>query len=634
MFTFIGNNRRILQALLFLIAVPFAFFGVDSYFRLSGSGESVARVGDYKISQREFTDALRDRQEALRRMMQGKPAPSSLIDSPQLRFATLNDLIQRRLLLDRAIRDGMTVSDRQLQTVITEQPSFKNESNQFSYERYQQVLKSEGMSPAVFEARLRQDLMLEQQREGYFGSGFVSKTVLDQLVRFAEQKREVSHYRIAPDRFSGEVKIGADAVKQYYDGNPREFGIPERVKVNYVVLSADSLASQVQLDPAELKQFYEARRSQYRTEEARRASHILIGVDSSAGEDVRKKARARAEEIYKELIANPSKFAEFAKKYSQDPGSAANGGDLGFIGRGSMKDVPEFESALLKLKEGEISRPVATKYGFHIIRLTSVQPAQGKSFEEVRGQIETDLRKQRAGRKFAELADRFSNVVYEQSDSLKPAAELLKTEVQRSGWITRTSAEPAMLNNPQLLEAVFSQDVLKDRRNSEAIEVAPNTLVAVHLVEHQPPATRPFSEVRADIEKLLHQRAAAQRAVEAGRKDLEQLKQGNSIAVDWSAPELISRGEHKGLSENVVRQAFRVAAEKLPAYAGVENPEGGYTLLRVSRVVTAEDISPEKRRGFGEGLRQVLGQQEFAAYLASVRENTEIQINKEQLEQR
>ncbi len=633
MFTFIGNNKRILQIVLFLVAVPFMFFGVDSYFRASGTGQSVARVGDYKISQQEFIDALRDRQEALRRMTQGK-LDASLLDSPELRFATLDNLIQRRLLLDRAIRGGMTVDDRRLHSVIAEQPGFRDESNRFSYERYRQILRSEGMTPTVFEARLRQDLILEQQREGYFESSFVAKTVLDRLLHFAEQQREVSVYRVMPDRFAGAVQIEEGAAQKYYEGHPREFEIPERVKVNYLVLSADALMSRVKLEPGELKQYYESHRAQYRTEEARRASHILISADASAGADARKKAQARAEEIYKEVLGNPDSFAALAKKYSQDPGSAANGGDLGFIGRGGMKDVPEFENALFRLKEGEISQPIASKYGFHIIRLTAVQPSKGKTFEEVRGQIEQELKRQRAGRMFAELADRFNNIVYEQFESLKPAAELLNSEIQQSGWITRASAEPAVLNNPRLLEAVFSPDVVKDRRNSEVVEVAPNTLVAVHLVDHSPASTRPFSEVSADIEKLLKRRAAGKRAAEAGRAELEELRQGKSVTADWSKPELVSLTERKNLSDAVVRQAFRLDSEKLPGYAGVENPEGGFTLLRVSRVVPAENIAPEKRKGFREALRQSLGQREQAAYLASIKQKTEIQVNRERLEQR
>ncbi len=632
MYDFVFNNKRVIQVVLFLVAVPFAFFGVDSYIRSSGPGQAVAKIGDYSISQQEFANALRDRQESLRQMTQGK-IDGRLLNSPELRFAVLDDLVERRLLLDQAIRNGMTVTDQQIQKIVSEQPGFKDESKQFSYTRYQQMLQSEGMTPVMFESRVRQDVILSQQREGYFGSGFVSKTVLDRLLNLAEQKREVSRHRIDPERFATEVQIGPDAVKQYYESNPGAFQVPERVKVDYVVLSTDALATQIQLEPGEAQRAYEGRRSQFQVPEARQASHILIAVDPSAGAEARQKAKARADDIYKQLTEKPERFAELAKKYSNDPGSAANGGDLGLISLGTMKDVPEFEAALFKLKEGEISAPVGTQHGFHIIRLTKLQPAQGKSFEQVREQIELELRKQRAARRFAELADRFSNTVYEQFETLEPAAALLNEKVQRSGWITRNGAEPPLLNNPRLLEAVFSGDVLKDRRNSEAIEVAPSTLVAVRLAEHEPASTRPFSEVSPEIEKLLRQREAADRAVQAGRRLLDELKQGKDSAVEWSEAVLIDRTDRKGLTDAMVRQAFRADPGKLPAYAGVEESSGGYTLLRVTRVVPAENVPPEKRQQYAEALKGVLAQQELQAYLGSLRQNTEIQINRKQLDE-
>lgn len=632
MYDLIFRNKRVIQIILVLIAVPFAFFGVDSYLRSSGPGQAVAKIGDYSVTQQEFVDALRNRQEQLRRMMEGK-IDSRLLNSPELRYATLEALIERRLLLDRAVRNGMTVTDQTIHKIVSEQPAFRDESNQFSYTRYQQVLRSDGMTPVMFENQVRQDVILTQQREGYFGSSFVSKTVLDRLLQLAEQKREVSRHRIDPERFAGEVQIGPDAVKQYYESNPGAFQIPERVKVDYVVLSTDALASQVQLEPDEAQRAYEGRRSQFQVPEARQASHILIAVDPSAGAEARQKAKAQADEIHKQLVDKPERFAELAKKYSNDPGSAAMGGDLGLISRGAMKDVPEFEAALFKLKEGEISAPVESKHGYHIIRLTKLQPAQGKSFEQVRGEIEQELKKQRAQRRFAELADRFSNTVYEQFESLEPAAALLGEKVQRSGWITRKSAEPALLSNPRLLEAVFSKDVLKDRRNSEAIEVAPNTLVAVRLAEHEPASMKPFSEVSAEIEKTLRRREARDRAVQAGRRLLEELKQGKAEEVKWSEAELIDRTDHKGLTEPMVRQAFRADPGKLPAYAGLEDASGGYTLLRVTRIVAPEEIPPDKRRGYTEALRDVLAQQQFMAYLASLRQNADVQINKKQLEE-
>jgi len=631
MFNLIGNNKRIVQIIMFVVAVPFLFFGIDSYIRSSGTGSGVARVGDYQVSLQEFNKALRNRQDTLRQMTQGK-IDSNLLNGPELRYATLDALIDRRLLLDQAIRNGMTVPDPEVEKIVAEQPAFKDESNRFSYQRYQQVLQIDGLTPVSFEAQVRQDLLLARQREGYFGSSFLPKSVLDRLLQLAEQRREVSRYKIDPDRFVAEVKIEPDAVKQYYESNPSAFQVPERVKVDYVVLSADSLSSKIQLEPGEAERYYESRRREFVVPEARKASHILFAFDASAGDEARKKAQDQANSVHAELLAKPERFAELAKKHSNDPGSAGNGGDIGLVSRGAMKDVPEFEDALFKMKEGEISAPVESKLGFHIIKLTKLQPEQGMSFDKVRTQIEQELRKQRASRRFAELADRFANTAYEQSDSLKPVSELTGTSVQRSGWITRNSAEPPLLNNPKFIRSVFTPDVLKDNRNSEAVEVAPSTLVAAHLVEHSPASTRPLSEVSAEIEKLLRRREAEARAMQAGRRDLEALKEGKDVSLEWTKPELIDRTEHKGYTDTMVRQAFRLDSAKLPAYAGVEDSSGGYTLLRVTKVVPAENIPPDKRKGYAEALGRVLAEQEFLAFLGNLKQSTKIEIDRQQLE--
>ena len=631
MFDFIGSNKRIIQIVLLLVAVPFLFFGVDSYIRSSGTGSGVARVGDYRISLQEFGNALRERQATLRQMMQGN-IDASFLNSPEVRYATLDALIDRRLLIDRAIRNGMTVPDQEVEKIVVAQPAFKDEANRFSYQRYEQRLRSEGLTPVLFENQVRQDILLARQREGYFGSSFVPKSVLERMLDLAEQRREVSGHRIDPERFASEVQIGPDAVKQYYESHLGEFQVPERVKVDYVVLSADALASKIQLEEGEAERYYESRRREYVVPEARQASHILFAVDPTAGGDARKKAQDQANSVHAELLLKPERFAELAKKHSNDPGSAGNGGDIGMVGRGAMKDVPEFEDALFKMKEGEISAPVSSKLGFHIIKLTKIQPEQGMSFDKVRTKIEQELRKQRAGRRFAELADRFSNTVYEQSESLKPAAELAGATVQRSGWISRNSAEPPLLNNPKFIRSVFATDVLKDNRNSEAVEVRPNTLVAAHLVEHSPASARPLSEVSADIEKLLRRKETGERAAQAGRRELQALKEGKDVALEWSKPELIDRTEHKGFSEPMVRQAFRVDTVRLPAYAGVEDSSGGYMILRVTKVVPAETIPPEKRKGYAEALGRVMAEQEFLAYLSNLKQNTKIEIDKRQLE--
>jgi len=631
MFDFVTKNKRLIQIVLAIILIPFAFFGIDSYFRFTDTARTVARVGDYRITQQEFSQALRERQDTLRRVTGGQ-LDAAVLDSPELRYATLEGVIQRRLLLDRALRSGMTLSDAQLQRIIGELPVFRDESNQFSFARYQQFLKAEGMTSAMFEARMRQDMILQQLSGAYNGGAFVSRSVTERLARLSEERREVSHYTIAADKFLGEVRLGEDAARKHYEANPAEFQVPEQVRVEYVVLSLESLLAQVQVDPAEVRAQYESRRARFEVKESRQASHILIGVDSTAGADAGEKARARADDLYKRLAQKPAAFAELARQHSQDPGSAARGGDLGFISRGSMKDVPEFEEALFKLKPGEISAPVATRHGFHIIRLTSVQAAQVKPFEEVRGEIERELKQQLAARRFAEAADQFNNAVYEQSESLKPAAELIKAAPQASGWITRGRAEPAVLGSPKLLAAIFSDEVVKSRRNTEAIEVAPGTIVAARVIEHKPAAMQPFGEVRAGIEKRFALREAAKLAAQEGARQLGELRQGKSVAAAWSAPQLVSRAEGKGVGEAVVRQAFRADVTKLPAYAGVENPQGGYTVLRVTRVQEAASIPAERRQAFGEALRQVLGQEAFSAYVASLKQKAEVTINKVELE--
>jgi peptidyl-prolyl cis-trans isomerase D len=466
--------------------------------------------------------------------------------------------------------------------------------------------------------------------DAYGGSGFVPKTVTGRLQALAGQQREVSHATFPPEAYLGQVKLAADAARKYYDANVAEFRIPEQARVEYVVLSVEGLMAQATVSPDDVRKYYETNRTQFGVEESRDASHILISVDGEGG---KQKAKARAEEIYRQLQKKPAAFAEAAKKHSADPGSAAQGCSLGRIGRGAMKDVPEFENALFALKPGQISEPVESKLGYHIIRADAVHGGQMKPFEEVRGDIERELKRVQASRRLAELADNFNNVVYEQSDTLKPAAELAGSALRQSGWISRESAPPP-LNNPKLLAAIFSSEALKEKRNTEAIEVAPGTLVAARVIESKPATTQPFEELRAALEKRLALREASRLAVAEGRRVLEELRQGKSARVDWTKPALVSRESAKGLPEPVARQAFRADVSKLPAYAGVETGQGAYTLVRVSRVEPGEKLPAERAKAMEEQVASMIAQETFAAYVASLRQKAGVTINKELLEKK
>ncbi|MEN9783351.1 MAG: PpiC-type peptidyl-prolyl cis-trans isomerase, partial [Pseudomonadota bacterium] len=395
MYDFVYKNKRLMQVILGLIVLPFAFFGIDSYFQSGTGGDTIAVVGDYKITQNEFSQSLRERQEALQRMAGGRVDPA-MLDSNELRFAVLDNLVQQRLMFERAARAGLVITDRQIQEIVANVDAFKVDGK-FSYERYEELLKAQGMTPLIFEQRVRQDLITEHAAHPYMTSTFVSRAEAANLLRISEQQREISYFTLASDRFLSQVKLDADAAKKYYDSHQDEFRTPEQVRVEFVVFSGEGLLAQIQPPVAEVRKAYEENLKRFEVKEARQASHILITADNTA--EGKKKAKAKADELYAQVTKNPKDFAALAKQHSQDPGSAANGGDLGFFERGSM--VKAFDDAVFSMKPGDITPPVETEFGYHIIRLAGVRAGKAKSFEEARPEIESELKKQLASRKYA-----------------------------------------------------------------------------------------------------------------------------------------------------------------------------------------------------------------------------------------
>jgi peptidyl-prolyl cis-trans isomerase D len=630
MFDFIGRHKKLIQILLFLFIIPpFAFFGVDRLQSPVGT-EAVAKVGDYRITQLEFNRALRERQEAIQRLAQGRAAPE-LLNSTELRSNVLEALIRQRTLLNSAERAGLFVSEAQLQRVIAEIPAFQS-GGKFSLQLYQQFLRSQGMTERMFESKVRRDVVLQMLDQVVGGTGFVSRIVAERVARLSEQQREVSHFTVSPGQFVDQVKLEDDAAKKYYEAHPDEFRIPEQVRLEYVTLTVDALLGDISVDPSEVRNFYESNRTRFETEEQRQASHILIAVDAGSDAEAKRKARAKADDIYRQAKDAPGRFAELAKQHSQDPSSAAKGGNLGYFGRGVTPQA--FEDAVFRLKVGELSPPVESVDGFHIIQLLAVRPGAKRTLDEARGEVENELKRQRAGKKFAEVAESFNNVVFEQSETLKPAAELARSLVRQSGWIMRGGAAQGDLNNPKLLQAIFSEDVIRNKRNTEAVEVAPGLVVAARVIEHKPSALQPFDSVSAGIVKKLTAQRAAQLAAQSGRELLEQLRQGKESRVTWSAPQLLGRSDAKGLGEAALASAYRVDPAKLPAYAGVEDGRGGFTLVRVTRIAEADKIAPERQKAIAEGLREMLGQEEMLAYVSSLKQKAGIQINKEALEKK
>ena len=625
MFDWLHNNKRFAQVVLALITLPFAFFGVDSYFKSSDASTPVASVGGQTITQLEFNMALRDRQEQLQSMSGGRIDPA-MLDTPELRLNVVESLVNQRLLLQQASRANLAATDQQLRAMLEQAPVFQD-GGKFSMDLYSQYLKTRNKSAVDFEGELRRDLLLRQLDDAYSESHFLPRTVVQRLSKLMETQREASTFTLAAEQYQSKASVEGDAAKKYYDSRADEFRIPEQVRVETVTLSIDALLPAITVDVQDVQKAFDEFAKKNQVQETRAASHILITVDAKAPAAEKQKAKSQAEELLKQIRAKPASFADLAKAHSKDPGSAEKGGDLGSFKRGDM--VQPFSAAAFDMKVGDISGPVETEYGYHIIKLNGITAGKSPSFDAMRGQLETDLKRQSAGKKFAELAEQFNNTAFEQSDSLKAVAELAKSPVQQSDWFARNGTPK--LNNPKLLQSIFSDDVLKNKRNTEAVEVAPGTLVAARLLEHKPSVVRPFESVQAEIVAKLTRQRATQLAAQEGRAVLEKLRQGTAAEVTFGAAQLVSfSSQIKGLDEDVRKQILRADVTKLPAYAGLESPSG-YTLIRISRVVEPEKIDVEKEKNLATALQQAAGQEQYAAYLASLKQKGDVKIRKEQL---
>jgi peptidyl-prolyl cis-trans isomerase D len=632
MYDFVYKHKRLLQiGLLVLIVPPFALFGIDFYFKNTDTAGALAKVGGSSITEAEFSQALRQSQDKMREMMKGNPDPS-VLNSPQLKESVLNELIERRVTLARAGQSGMAVSDAELQKIIAGIEAFHDTTGKFSRERYRQLLQGQGMTPTSFENTIRTNIMLDQIRGAYAGSAFVPVSVADRLLKIREQEREVSQVVFNPADFRKQVNVSDADAQKYFTDHKNEFVIPERVKVEFVVLSLEGFQRNVQVTDEEVKKFYDENLSRYQVAEERHASHILIAVAASAPAEEKAKAKAQAEDLLAQVKANPKKFGELAAKYSKDPGSAEKGGDLGFFTRGLM--VKPFDEAAFSMKVGDIVGPVETQYGYHIIRLDGIKPTQTTPLATVKAQIVEDLRKPKVSKAFAEAADSFNNTVYEQFDSLQPAADALKLAVQKSDWVSRTGgAQNPLLNNDKLLTALFSAEVLKNKHNTPAVEVQPNMLVAARVIEHKDPEAMPFEQVRKDIVQQLTDRAMTAAVEKEGRATLEKLQKGDALTLSWSAPQTVTLQKRQGLHPEAAQAVFGADTAKLPAYIGAPVSQGRFVIYRITKVTDGPATTVEQRNALAKQLAQMVGQEQYIAYLASLRERADVKIDKKKLDQ-
>lgn len=634
MFDLVQKHKRIAQAILFMLMVPFAFFGVDYYFRGGSSDTDVATVSGKNISQAEFTESMREQQDQMRRQL-GRNFDPAMFDSPEVRFALLEQLINQRLITNKAQAERFRVTDVQLQQFIAALPAFQS-NGAFSPDQYRQLLATQNMTPLMFEQRLREDLLRAAVQEPIAGANIVARTSVERYLGLLEQQREVAVAFVDAAPFFKDVKVSDADVRAFYDKNTGSFQTPEQARIEYVLLTQEALASRVVVDPAEVRKQFEANAAQYTAEEERSAAHILIPVKPDASAADKAAAKKLADEVYAKVKTAPARFADLAKEFSKDPGSAAQGGDLGQFARGAM--VKPFDDAVFAAKAGDLLAPVQTDFGWHIIKVIAVRPARTLAFDDVKVQIEGELRKQKGAQKFANAAEQFQNLVYEQADSLNGAAKALELKIETTPLITRSQAQSLGMGSPKFVAALFAPESLQGKRNIEAIEVASGTLISGRILEYKPAAPRPFDEVKEEIRAQLVRKAATDLAQAVGQDKLKLLEAGKSekdVGVSFGKPVTISRGQPQpGLSPEALGRVFEANPDKLPAFTGAINEKGGFSIVKVLNVFTPSPTDKARIEQASARLSEQVGRELFQSYLASLRAKSDVKINQVNLDKK
>jgi len=621
-----------------MLIIPFAMWGVDSYFTRE-KNPPVATVNGKDIDKTAFERLYR---EEVNRY-QGKVDPK-LLSSGVLRDRTLSLMINQMVFTQYASDAGYVISETQLDNLIRSRPEFQVQGK-YSESRFNGVLRSAGMTVAAYKHDLRSVKIQDQMSSAFRFSAIVPQSEVDALVALKEQQRKVAYLVLPPSAFGKEVQVGQDEIKKYYEANKNQFNTPDLVRIEYAELSLGDLMAKQKISEKEARDEYNQNIDQYTTPARRRVSHILIPLDDDATAAQEKAAREKLSEIEKDL-KNGMSFADAAKKFSQDPTTKNKGGDLGYVKPGELPSR-DLDFALNDLKPGEVSKPVRSKFGFHILKITDFTPAKVEPFAKVKDKIIDRLKRRRAETAFDDLRERFESLVYEHPDSLKPAADDIGVKIHTSEWFTRAGGT-GLMANPQIVRTAFSQPVRQLKQNSDLIEVKRNTLVSIRIKNDKPAAPRPLEQVSAQIKGYLLQQKISEKAGQVGQSLLAQAQAGKSLQTlgqaykgsQWHSPMWITRSDldtGKGLKVNkqVAEAAFGAAKPQnnKPVYGGVDLGPGGYAVYAVENVKNG-DLKSAPRDVVSNTetlLTQQWGSGFYQDQLISMRKQADVEIHKSQL---
>lgn len=607
-----------------IIVVPFAFFGIETL-RTGGGDPAVVKVDGQKITESQVRRGTEQRIQQLQQLM-GDSFRQDLIDTQRFRQAVLDDMVQETVLRQHAEAAGYRASDGALFEAIAAVPAFQADGK-FSTEAYRARVSQMGTSVPRFEAQLRESLVLDQLREGVLASAFVPPVAASNAYRLQQQRRELTYAVFEASRYLPKVQVTAEEVAARYEERKSSLQAPERVQLQYLELAlADLPPAPVPTDDM-LRAVYEAdKAARFSTPEERRASHILVnfGADKDA-------ARARIEQLAG-MVAKGSDFASLASSQSDDPGSKSKGGDLGWIKRGQM--LEKFEQALFALAKGEVSAPVETEFGWHLIKLVELRPASVKPFEDpqVRGELTRLFQQRDAERRYREKLEQMEQLAFESPGTLDPVAKALGLPLQTSGWITRAAGEGPFAN-PVLREAAFTADVVVSGENSKPLPAGDNRVVVLRKAAHEPPRQRTLEEVQDTLREQLRAEAAARQAQADAKAALEALRGGAGIAavarergIAFQAPGLVSRNA-PGIEPAVVEQLFRLPRpESGTRWDTVALPGGNVAVVGVAQVVDGDFANaPADGPATVQQLREARAGAEFLAYRDYLKSRSDIE---------
>ena len=627
MFEAIRKHSKIVMFLLFLLVIPsFVLVGIDSNY-FSEKSPVVARVDGHKITQADWDNAHREETDRIR--AQSPNVDPKQLDTPQARYATLERLVRDRVFAAAAQSSHLITSDARLARALQDIPAIaalKRPDGSLDTEAYRSLVGAQGLTPEGFEANVRRELSVSQVMGGVMSTAFATDAAAKLAFDSLYQRREIQVARFNATDYAKQVNPTEADIEAFYKANAQRFQQQEQAAVEYVVLDLDSVRSGIRVNEDDLRTYYKENLTRLAAKEERRASHILINAAKDAPAADREQAKARAQELLAQVRKSPASFAEVAKKSSQDSGSAPAGGDLNFFGRGAM--VKPFEDAVFAMKKGEISDVVESDFGYHIILLTDIKTPRQPSFEELRPSLEAELKQQQAQRKFAEVAEAFTNSVYEQPDSLKPVADSLKLKIQTAEGVTRVPGPGASgpLANPKFLEALFANDSVEGKRNTSAIEVGPSQLVAGRISTYTPTRTLPLQEV-SDRARLL---LIAEKSAELARKDAEAKKAawtGNAAPAAGLAPAVVvSRDQTQNLPRAVVDAALRASPDSLPSWVSADLGSQGTAVVKVLRIIPREGVDAQQAAQQRQQLQQWWTTAEGFAYYEMLKERFKVQI--------